>query len=241
MTITSRLAGLILAALPLAAAGCATPEPVVRLQSMATNATWIAGRSVEAKEMGGVRVAAAFDHQDAGRIAFRVEFANGSDHPIDIGPDAMTFNRCEKDWGTEIMVADPEEAIADLDAAGARERARAENDSLALAPLLFLSVVGDVATVATGKTSSTTGLQSAALADRMDHREARHANAVQALGAEKQVWMDAALRRTVVPPGGVASGLVFIPTRTKARFVRLNVWAGKLAFTFLFKQQVRPA
>src|SRR4051812_37671831 len=74
MTITSRLAGLFLVALPLSvAAGCVTPEPLVRLKSMATDAVWIAGRSVETQEKGGVRVAAAFDHQDAGRIAFRVE------------------------------------------------------------------------------------------------------------------------------------------------------------------------
>ncbi len=239
MTLTARLAGLLLVALPGAlTAGCVTPEPLVRLRSMATDATWIAGRSVEAREKGGVRIAAAFDHQDEGRIAFRVEFENNSAKSIDVGPDAMSFHTCEKDWSDERLVFDPEEAIAHIDAKRSRETADAENDSRAMAPFLFLSVVGDIATVASGRGKSTTGLRSAAIAADMDHDQARHANAVQQLGSAKEVWMNAAFRRTVLAPGQGAAGFVYIPIRKKARFVRLNVWAGDTTFTFMFKQRV---
>ena len=238
----SRLAGLSLVALPLAlVAGCVTPAPSVHLETVASNATWVGGRLVEAQERDGVRVASTFDHHGDGRLAFRVEIWNGSDTALDVGPDAMTFNRYEEgEWSTKTTVIDPEDAIAALEAARSRELAQAHNDNLFLGPLLLLSVIGDVTSVASGKARSTTGLRSAAIAGTMEHRAARHANTVQQLGAEQEAWMNAALRRTRVPPGQGVSGLVFIPLRTQTRFVVLNVWADKLRFRFLFKQYVKP-
>jgi len=238
MTLTLRLTALAAAAL---AAGCATPEPLVRLESAGSHATWIAGRSVEVQERNGVRVAAAFDHQDASQVVFRVEVQNDSRGTIDVGPDAMTCRRFEDGvWSTETLVIDPEEVIAEIDARSSRERARAENDERLFPPLLFLSVLGDIATVASGNVDRTTGLQTAAIANESENRSARHANAVQQLGSTKEVWMNAALRRTTIAPGQAVAGLVYINVRKKARLVRLDVWAGSLPFQFLFKQYVRP-
>jgi hypothetical protein len=240
MTPTVRLAGTVLLGLPLVlAAGCVTAEPIVRLEPMATNAVWAAGRYVEAQEKGGVQVAAAFDHRDADRIAFRVEIRNDSERTMDVGPDAMTFHRFEdEEWSSELGVIDPGEVIADIDAQRARERADADRDNLALFPLLLLSAVTDVATVASGHADARTGRPTAALASEMDQRSARADNAVDHLGGEQALWMNAGFRRTTIPPGGSAAGLVCIPFRKNVRFVQLNVWAGNHAFRFMFKQYV---
>ena len=59
-------------------AGCATPRPVVRLAPAGGEVTWVAGRAVLSKQQSGVRVAAAFEHQDGDTLAVRVEIANDS-------------------------------------------------------------------------------------------------------------------------------------------------------------------
>jgi hypothetical protein len=232
--------GLVLAAL--VPVGCATPTPVVRLSPMTPGAVWVAGRSVEAQQRQGVRVAAAFDHQDGEAIVFRVEVANDGSKTVDVGPDAMTFNtRAHNGWSAEALVADPEEMLANLDAAHGREVANAENDARLLTPLIFLSAVGDVASVASGQVDRGTGLRTTALSDQLDGSQLRHATRAQEIGAEKAMWLDVALRRTTLAPGQSAAGRVYIPLRPEAHFVRLNVWADDLAFTFVFRQTVTPA
>src|SRR5215831_2015707 len=80
MTTRLRFSFALCAALaPVAALGCATPAPLVRLAPIGPNTAWVSGRPVIAKEDAGIRVAVAFDQQVDDALGMRVEVENDSD------------------------------------------------------------------------------------------------------------------------------------------------------------------
>jgi hypothetical protein len=235
------LAFVILAAA--APAGCATPSPIVRLEPRTRNVVWVAGRAVVAKEKDGVRVATAFERQDGNLLAVRLEVENLTPNAIEVSPSRFTFATCptadtESCVGA-YSVVDPEEAIQALDQNGSRARAAAHNEAVLDTTLVLLSAVGDVATIADGKSDRTTGLTTVALAE---HGQAAMARAEATQGSiehRRQVWSDVAFRRSTVGPGHGASGLVYMPAEPSARYVWLYVEAGGRTFPFGFVQQVQ--
>ena len=98
--------------------------------------------------------------------------------------------------------------------------------------------MSDVATVASGKGDSTTGLRTAALANDMENDAARHDSALASYGARRNMWSNAALRRNTLQPGRAQGGMVFVPIDLTARYVWIQVRAGGLKFAFRFEQTV---
>jgi hypothetical protein len=232
--------GLVATIASLTAVGCATPAPLVRLSPLATNVAWLSGRAVVEKERAGIQVAVAFDEQVGDALGMRVEIQNGSDQRFDVAPRDVTFATCLADdkascspWAD---VADPERALLQIDAARSRERAQAVNDQQAMAPLLLLSAVGDVASVGSRHPTNNT----AAVASDMDRDAAEHESAMSQLDAEHQRWSVDALRRTTLLPGGSVAGYVYIPIHPTAKRVWLAVLAGGQWFPFCFRQDVIP-
>jgi hypothetical protein len=223
-------------------AGCAAPGPLVRLAPAGGEVTWVSGRAVLSKEQSGVRVAAAFEHQHGDLLALRLEVDNQSEAKLEIGPHDVSVVACRQQALSSCTVArrviDPEATLASLDAQASREAAAAVNDQALYTPLLVLSVVSDVATTVSGKGNSTTGLQSVAIANQMDHDAANHASALASFGSQHQMWSNAALRRHTLQPGRAQGGLVFIPVDFGARYVWLQMRVGGVVFPFRFEQTV---
>jgi hypothetical protein len=223
-------------------AGCATPGPLVRLAPAGGDVTWAAGRAVLSKEQAGVNVAAAFEHQDGQMLALRVEVANDSEAKLEVGPQQVSFVMClsaaANSCGVAQRVVDPEDALREIEATASREAAAAQNDAAFYAPLLLLSAVTDVASVASGKATRTTGLRTAALSNKMHNDAERHDSAMASYAAQREMWSNAALRRTTVQPGRAQGGMVFVPIDLKARYVWLQVRAAGHVFSFPFEQSV---
>jgi len=224
----------------LCVAGCATPHPVVRLAPAGGEVTWVAGRAVLSKQQSGVRVAMAFEHQDGDTLAVRVEVANDSDTKLEVGPRDVFFATCQQralgSCGVSQRVIDPEAALMALDVNASREAAAAANDAAFYTPLLIMSAVTDVASVASGKGDSTTGLQTAALASQRDAEEVRHNTAMTSYAAQREMWSNAALRRNTLQPGRAQGGMVFVPIDLTARYVWIQLRAGARTFAFQFAQ-----
>jgi len=223
-------------------AGCATPHPVVRLAPAGGEVTWVAGRAVLSKQQSGVRVAMAFEHQDGDTLAVRVEVANDSEAKLEVGPRDVFFATCQQralgSCGASQRVIDPEAALMALDVGASREAAAAANDAAFYTPLLVMSAVTDVASVASGKGDSTTGLHTAALANQRDADEARHNTALASYASQRDMWSNAALRRNTVQPGRAQGGMVFVPIDLAARYVWIQLRAGPRTFAFQFEQTV---
>jgi hypothetical protein len=223
-------------------AGCATPRPLVRLAPAGGEVTWISGRAVLSKQQSGVRVAVAFEHQDGDMLAVRVEIANDGEDKLEVGPRSVFFATCQQDaldsCAPSQRVIDPEAALMALDVSASREAAAAANDAAAYTPLLILSVVADVAAVASRKSDSTTGLRTVALANQMDNDAVRHDTAMASYASQREMWSNAALRRNTVQPGRAQGGMVFVPIDLTARYVWIQLRAGPLVFPFKFEQTV---
>jgi len=224
-------------------AGCVTATPVARLQPRdAGHVTWVSGRAVTTQEEDDVHVAVAFETQNGRLLAVRVEIVNGSDDKLDIDPRDMAYRTCsaglEQGCGEYVQVINPERMLAKLDARRARAEADDINNRAFLAPLLFVSAMGDVAGVATGQGGSTTGLQTNAIASRMDASVAERHRIGSGAMADKQEWANIALRRTTLRPGGAVAGQLYFPLHKDARFVWLEVRAGDRVFPFCFRQTV---
>lgn len=223
--------------------GCATPGPVVRLDPQLTSdVTWVAGRAVLAKEQSGVRVAAAFEHQDGQRLVLRIEIHNDTDQPFVVGPRDLTFMPCNV--GQNIAcpysypIVDPEAELLALELAGAHQRAAAANEQAVYVPLLLLSVFGDVGSLATGEHRGTAGLHTASLVSRMEASAARQQRAMLSIDTQRELWSNVAFRTNTVPPGAVVGGLVYLPIHLSAQYLWVHVRAGGQIFPFRFQQRV---
>jgi hypothetical protein len=225
-------------------AGCATPAPIVRLTPQSPNVVWVSGRMAVEQENAGVRVATAFERQDGGNHAIHVEIENRGDQPIEVGPEDIWFAHCEGPVSEACApsrgVINPEQVLVDLDVRESKERADAANNQAAMTSLLILSAVTDVAQVASRHPDPSTGVTTAAIAASMDADQAQHETATLSIAAQRDVWANAALRRTTLFPGRGVSGNVFFPADLQKEFVILCIRAHGQIFPFWFRQSVIP-
>jgi hypothetical protein len=223
-------------------AGCATPSPIFQLSPRSQDVIWVGGRGSMQKEIEGVRVAAAFEHQDGNSLGLRLEIQNVTPDRLEVGPRNVTFTAC-----SDLAVAtcaptrqaiDPEAVLAALDERQSRERASATNSQAALGTLVFLSAVADVATIASGKADSTTGLATASTANLAASDAASRDSSLASIDVQRQLWSNEAFRRNTLLPGQGAAGHVFIPIYPEASIVWLHVTVGPRRFSFPFTQTV---
>jgi len=228
------------------AVGCATPAPLVRLDPRGTRGVaWVAGRAVIEREAAGVRVATAFEVQDGSLLALRLEIQNLTPAPFEVSPDDFTFMTCAEvdnescrgSWA----VVDPEEMIDAFDERRSLETAHAKNQAALDTGLVLLNVVGDVATIADGRATSTTGLGTITAVNNAQVDALRAEATITSLASSRQNWSNVAFRRSTIAPGQGASGLIYIPIENKARFVWINARAGGQTFPFGFSQTVGQA
>jgi hypothetical protein len=233
-----RIVSLLLTASPsLLLVGCVTPAPLVRLAPLGPNVAWVSGRAAVEKEETGVRVAAAFDQQDGNMLGLRVEVENLSEEKLEVTPTDFSYVVCTDEGnascGAARRVVDPEGVLTTLDTQQSREHAAAVNDQAAMVPFLILGMIGDVGSIASGKgdphsTETTAGI--------MEHDAARHDRSLMSISSQRQLWSNAAFRRTTLFPGKGAAGQVFIPIEPTARYIWVTIRAGGRRFPFCFHQ-----
>jgi hypothetical protein len=225
--------------------GCATPGPVVRLNPPGDDVAWVAGRGVLARDQAGIRVAAAFDHQDGDRLGVRIEVQNDTEEAFVVSPHDVTFMACTRrehaSCGYSYPVVDPEGMLLALDAQRSRERADAANEQAAYVPLLMLSLAADVASLGSKQGHRRSGLHTASIGTQMQVSAAQRQTALLSIEEQRAVWSNGAFRRTTVTPGGGAAGLVYLSIDPKARYLWLHVRAGGQVFPFGFEQRVHDA
>jgi hypothetical protein len=227
-----------------ALAGCATPGPLVTLAPRSSvGVVWVSGRAVVANEKEGVRVAAAFEQQEGDALGVRLEIENDTARPFEVGPEGVTFMSCPAiDNATcqgSLGVVDPEGVLTGLDEQRAQTSADAANSQALYGTMVFLSAVGDVASIANGHAHATTGLQTAAVAENGQAAAAQSSDALSSFASQRQLWSDVALRKNTLVPGHGTAGLVFIPIDLKAHYLWIHVRAGGQIFPFGFQQLVR--
>src|SRR6185295_15091839 len=103
----------------LSGTGCVTSRPNVSLRAHDPAAVWIDGRAVVAKENDGVRVTAAFAHQDRRLLAVQLQIDNGAAEAVEIDPRQIRFSTCAslapETCAPGRAVIDPEQALLALD------------------------------------------------------------------------------------------------------------------------------
>jgi hypothetical protein len=222
--------------------GCATPSPVYRLEPLSNDVTWVNGRAALQQERGGIRVATSFEHQDGDRLEVRIEIQNGSDQRIEIGPQQIWYSACSgtavATCASSVRVVDPERVLAALDEKESRDTAAAANSQAALGALVLLSAVADVATIASGKADSSTGLLTATSASVAASAAAQSDSELASISYQRQMWSNQALRRNTLFPGQGTSGDVFLPIYPSAGYVWVQLRAGGQTFAFHFEQRI---
>jgi hypothetical protein len=206
----------------------------------------VSGRASMVREEGGVRVAAAFEHQDGGALGLRVEVENGGGERLEVDPREFTFTRCQQigtdTCGPTHRIINPEAVLAGLDERQSRERAQATNSQAFLGTLVILSAATDLATIGSGHADLRTGDGTVLAVDAMDQDAAVRNTSLASIAVQQQVWSNEALRRSSLFPGQGAGGRVFIPIDLNAQIVWLHVRTGGHVFSFPFRQTVtRPA
>jgi hypothetical protein len=221
------------------ATGCATPLPVIRLSPRSPDAIWVAGRSVLTYQQGGVRAAAAFDHQDGETVAFRVEVENDSADRLEVDPKAIWFVTCttESECSPGQRVVDPEDRLLALDEQRSNQQVQTANSQTASAVLVFLSATADIAAAARGHVRDV-GQSTAAAASVSEASGQSGERALAHIDSERLTWSTAALRRTTLFSGHGAAGFVFLPVVPSAKYVWLNVPVSGHPFWFSFDQTV---
>ena len=223
-------------------AGCATPSPIYRLSPNGQDVIWVGGRGSLQKEIDGVRVATAFEHQDGNSLGMRLEIQNGTPDRLDVGPQDVTFSACATmnvaTCAPAARAIDPEAVLAGLDERQSREVASGKNSQAFLGTLVILSAVGDIATIASGHADETTGLVTASTANLAAADAAATNSSLASIHVQRQLWSNDAFRRNTLLPGQGAAGHVFIPIYPEAGVVWLHVRVGPRTFSFPFTQTV---
>jgi hypothetical protein len=222
--------------------GCATPMPLVRLKPDTPDVVWVGGRASVQKDTTGVRVAAAFEHQDGSNLALRVEIENRTTDRLEVSPQEMTFSVCSSlpaaSCTPSQRVIDPEQILTVLAVAQSRGVAEESNSQALYGTLVLLSAVGDVASAAHGR--PTTGSGTLVAASAMEGDAAARNSAQASLAVQQQIWSDQALRRNTLFPGQGTSGLVYLPINYQARYLWLQITVAGRLFPFHFAQAVMP-
>jgi hypothetical protein len=222
--------------------GCATPSPLVRLYPRSPDVVWAAGRASVTREQAGVRVAAAFDHQDGPNLGMRVEVENGTEGKLEIDPHEFTFNTCRgpeiSSCGIPQRIIDPEGVLLALDERQSREQANAANSQALLGTLVILNAVGDVASVASGHADAHTGEGTVAAAALMQADAVARDSSQSSIASQHAMWSNEALRRNTLFPGRGTGGRVYIPIDLQAQIVWFHVRLNGQVFSFPFQQTV---
>ena len=223
--------------------GCATPAPIYRLDPRTPDVIWVGGRASLQQEREGIRVATAFERQQGDSLALRVEIHNGTESRLEVGPQKIWHSPCSspavESCRSAEKVIDPEAVLARIDEKQSVDRAAASNSQAALGTLVMLSVVTDVASVASGTADGTTGLQTVSTANLMANDAAHRSGGLASLEQQRQAWSNEALRRNTLFPGQGTSGIVFVPIFPNARFVWVQLRVGRERFAFHFEQNVK--
>jgi hypothetical protein len=203
---------------------------------------WLSGRAAVTREEAGVRIAVAFDHQDGPNLGLRVEVSNQTTGQLDVDPQAFTFTTCRAAAPASCTptrrVIDPERTLAALEVRQARERADAANSQALLGTLVILNAAADVASVASGHASSTTGVGTAAAVDLAQGDAVQRDSTLASLTVQQRIWSDEALRRNTLFPGQGTAGRVYTPIDLDAQMVWLHVKIGPHVFSIPFRQVV---
>jgi hypothetical protein len=222
--------------------GCATPMPLVRLNPDARDVVWVGGRASVQKDTTGVRVAAAFEHQDGSNLALRVEIENRTTDRLEVSPQEMTYAVCSglapASCSPSQRVIDPEQILTALAVAQLRGVADTANSQAFYGTLVLLNAVGDVASAAQGR--PTTGSGTLVAASAMEGDAAARNSAQASIAAQEEIWSNQALRRNTLFPGQGASGLVYLPINYQARYVWLQITVAGRLFPFHFAEVVMP-
>jgi hypothetical protein len=203
------------------------------------NVTWVAGLAMTERSEDGVRAAVAFERQDGHGVGFRVEVKNDGTAPLVIDPRDMAFVTCatETECSARDTVVDPEAMLLALDLARSREQSQAQTRAAADTALLFLAITADVAAVSKGHYRHA-GERTALAGINLEATAAASEQRIANLDAARAAWATSTLRRTTLPQGGGAMGLVYVPLNQKAHYVWLDVRAGAHDFWFLFEQAI---
>jgi hypothetical protein len=224
------------------AVGCAAPMPLIRLNPDTPDVVWVGGRASVQKDTTGVRVAAAFEHQDGSNLALRVEIENRTPDRLEVSPQEITFSVCSSlavaSCAPSQRVIDPEQVLTALAVAQSRGVAEASNSQAIYGTLVLLSAVGDVTSAAQGR--PTTGSGTLVAASVMEGDAAARNSAQASIAVQQQLWSDQALRRNTLFPGQGTSGLVYLPINYQAGFVWLQITVAGRLFPFHFAQVVTP-
>ena len=203
MRLSSLQAATVLSVAGLVVVGCATPMPLVRLNPDARDVVWVGGRASVQKDTTGVRVAAAFEHQDGSNLALRVEIENRTTDRLEVSPQEMTFSVCSglapASCSPSQRVIDPEQVLTALAVAQSRGVADAANSQAFYGTLVLLNAVGDVASAAHGR--PTTGSGTLVAASAMEGDAAARNSAQASIAAQA-----ADLVRPGAPPQHAVSG-----------------------------------
>jgi hypothetical protein len=234
--------GVGLLVIGVATVGCATPAPIVRLYPSTPGVVWVAGRAAVTREQGGVRVAAAFDHQDGLNLGFRVEVSNGTAATLDLDPSQFTFTSCRtsvlKSCAPTRRVIDPEAMLAALDVKQSTAQADGANTQALLGTMALLSAVGDVASAAGGHANRNTGVGTMAAIGLAQSNAAESDSTLASIAVQQRIWSDEALRRNTLYPGQGTGGRVYVPIYPDAGVVWLHVQIGQRVFSIPFRQEV---
>jgi hypothetical protein len=223
--------------------GCATPAPLVRLNPISETVVWVSGRAAVEKDERGVRVAVAFERQVGKKLGVRVEIENGTNRRFEIDPgEDFSFIACkgeaESSCAQDTLVIDPEEMIAGLDEAASREHAQATDDERSSGALVLLGAMADTASLADPHGGGAP-LRAEAAGSLGNEQDAAHGRSLDGIEARREMWTNAALRRSTLLPGASVAGQVFIPAERDTRSVWLRIRVGNRTFPFHFRQEIR--
>lgn len=209
-----------------------TPSPVLRLSAVAdeTQGDVHYDQGLEIHRLQGerLRLYLGYLESSGGLFAFDVEVVNEGEDELLVSPEQFRVVDLDGERNAlagERVAVDPEERLLELDKMRSRSAARQVEDGQRRALTAVVDAFGDAARIGDGRSDEDWARWHSRNVERnveeMNDRS-RHAEQSSAIGAERLVWSQRALRRTTVPPGHAVAGTVFVQARPGAEHLLLS-------------------
>ncbi|WP_234734015.1 hypothetical protein [Tellurirhabdus bombi] len=214
---------------------------VYQVKPVSGDVAWIEGRPVTKDEKSGITVVASYERLDMQYVALDIEIKNNTDRALEINPADFQYAALDKAKDTlrnqyngyvVYAAADPTKEADRVAANQIREEKRIKRAKVINTVLMVAAIASDVASSSSGQTRKS--------AERWVNNRVTHNNIYTAIQAKRMIdhgtfadrmerydyeryrWKELALKRTTVPAGESARGLVYLPLKKEAAYLQVS-------------------
>lgn len=219
------------------------PEPVIILEPVASETSWLFGQEFVKQNIDDIKISIAFYRTIEDVYIFDVEFTNQSGESILISPKDFYYkNKNEVDLSSSTVFAkNPENELTQIDNSISNENNNYNNEVVSDAVFSILNFAVSIAT--SGDKTDEEILNEVDnfenMQENMNARDDDHEAAINILNKKRDEWEISTLRKTTLASNSFMQGRVYFPVSKNTSLLKITFPVEGKSFDFQFKSIIK--